>query len=422
MMDYLMLGLVMVGLLLVKGFFSGSELALVSCDKLAMRSRAARGDRGAALVLRLFERPDALLATTLIGTNIATVGLSVIGASTILRITGPGGDIYAVLILTPIMLVLGEIVPKSVFQHHANSIAPLVSPVFAALRALLSPIVFILGWIGRRIAGAIAPERSVASPFAARQRLRMMLEEGGGAADAAVIDRDRIRRTVRLADMTVGEAMSPLGTVVGATVSSTTAQLIAVGKEAGRRSVPLYDGNLSNIVAIALWSIWDEASPDFAQRDAAEFHVTPHFASPLQRLDELLPVLLSRTDHMAVVVDEFGTAIGIVTVEDLMVILLGDVARDVRVGPKRATAPGDIRVEAEGSYILDAKSGLADVAELLEIEMPTREFHSVGGFLTSRLRRIPSAGDTVEAFGYRFTVTQATTRGPTQVRADLMAG
>lgn len=418
MIEFILLGVLMVVLLLAKGFFSGSEIALVSSDKLTLRTRADRGDWRARLVLKLFRKPERLLATTLIGTNIATMSLSVLGAVMVIRLVGPGGEIYAVLIMTPILLIFGEIVPKSIFQQQADNLAPIVAPPLAAMRTLLSPLVLLLGWIGRGIARLVAPKGSTASPFVTRQRLRLMLESADRTADIAVLDRDRIRRAIRLADMSVGEAMTPLASVVGARHTSTTEQLLAASKRAGQRSIPLYKGNLSNIVAVAVWSIWDESAPGFKDRDQTEFHVAPHFASSIQRLDELLPVLLSRTDHMAVVVDEFGTAAGIVTVDDLMEILLGDVARDARVGVTPVERAPSIEPEADGTYLLPAKTGLADIAELIDVDLPTREFHSVGGFLTSRLRRIPAVGDVVEAFGYTFTVTEATARGPTQVRIE----
>lgn len=411
---------VMIVLLLAKGFFSGSEIALVSSDKLKLRSRADRGDKGARTVLKLFRKPESLLATTLIGTNVCTMTLAVLGTALMIDVLGPGGDLYATLLLTPIMLILGEIVPKSVFQQRADTIAPAVARPLSLLKVLLTPIVLSLGWFGRRIAQRLGPKGAVTSPFVTRRRLRLMLESAERLAEPQILDRDRIQRAIQLSDMTVGEAMIPLAKVIGAPSSATMADLAALGHEKGHRRIPLYDGNISNIVAIASWTIWDEFDAQFADRNPAEFTNAPHFASSIQRLDELLPVLLSRADHMAVAVDEFGTAIGIVTVEDLTAILLGNVARRSHARTDTGAEESTAEEAGDDALLLDAGTPLAEIGELLDIDLPTREFHTVGGLLTSRLRRIPTIGDTIEEGGYRFTVVDATSRAASRIRVEAL--
>ncbi|MGD8341360.1 MAG: hemolysin family protein, partial [Gammaproteobacteria bacterium] len=391
-MEIFVLISLMVLLLIGKGFFSGSEIALVSSDKLKLRSKADHGDKGAGVVLSLFRKPESLLATTLIGTNVCTMLLAVIGTAVMIGLLGPGGDLYATLLLTPVMLILGEIVPKSVFQQRADVIAPAVARPLALLRALLMPVVLTLGWVGRKIALRLGPKGVVISPFATRRRLRLMLESAENIAEPQIVDRNRIQRAIQLSDMTVGEAMIPLANVAGAPGTASMKDLVTLGRESRHRRIPLYEGNISNIVAIASWSIWDEIDPEFASKSPADFTVPAHFASSIQRLDELLPILLARTDHMAVAVDEFGTAVGIVTVEDLMALLLGNVARGSR--PRFPRGPQSASVETQDDILLmDASTPLAEIGELLDIGLPTREFHTVGGLMTSRLRRIPAVGD-----------------------------
>jgi CBS domain containing-hemolysin-like protein len=251
-----------------------------------------------------------------------------------------------------------------------------------------------------------------------RQRLRLMLESAERASEMPNLDRERIQRAIRLSDMTAGEAMIPLAQVVGAPASHSVADLCAIRRETGYRRIPLYEGNISNIVSIAAWTVWDESAPDFEQRSIEALTAPPHFASIIQRLDELLPVLLTRADRMVVAVDEFGTATGIVTLEDLMTILLGDVARGAHLGPQGEA--GEIPIEHDGDnvFVFDARARLAEVGELLDVELPAREFHTVGGLLTSRLRHIPAVGDSLVESGQRFTVLEATSRAATRVRVE----
>jgi len=419
-MDLLLLIPFMILLLLAKGFFSGSEIALVSSDKLKLRGKADHGDRRAQLVLDLFKKPESMLATTLIGTNVCTMLLAILGTALMIRLLGAGGDLYATLLLTPIMLIFGEIVPKSVFQQRADTVAPAVARPLAILKTLLMPVVLSLGWIARQIAQRLGPQGVLPSPFVTRRRLRLMLEGAEAIAEPQTLDRDRIQRAIQLSDMTVGEAMIPLARVVGAPNSVSMAKLAKLSHDSGHRRIPLYEGNISNIVAIASWSIWDELEPGFAEKKPVDLTIAAHFASTIQRLDELLPVLLARTDHMAVAVDECGTAVGIVTVEDLMTILLGAAARRAHSQHRNHQQAVDIEQHEGDVILLDAGTPLAEIGELLDIGLPTREFHTVGGLLTSRLRRIPALGDTLDEAGYRFTVVEATNRAPTRIRIEAI--
>lgn len=140
-MDILILILVMIFFLLLKGFFSGSEIALVSSDKIKLRHKAKQGDRGAGLALKLFRTPDVLLSTTLVGTNISTIILTTIGALTMIQLFGDNGEIYAFLILTPLLLILGEIVPKSVYQQKADELTSIIIYPLRWASLLFYPIV-----------------------------------------------------------------------------------------------------------------------------------------------------------------------------------------------------------------------------------------------------------------------------------------
>ena len=148
-MEIFLILLSMLVLLLLKGFFSGSEIALVNSDKIKLQAMASQGHRGAKLVLRLFHRPDVLLGTTLVGTNISTVVLTTLGTLLLIRYLGEHGDLYAFLLFTPLFLIFGEIVPKSVYQQKSDQIAPIVVYPLRAVSFLLYPLVFIFSRVAR---------------------------------------------------------------------------------------------------------------------------------------------------------------------------------------------------------------------------------------------------------------------------------
>ena len=141
-MDLPLILLAMVILLVLKGFFSGSEIALVNADKLKLHHRANQGSKGAKLVLKLFKTPDVLLGTTLVGTNISTIALTTVGTMLMIGHFGDRGDLYAFLIYTPLFLILGEIVPKSVYQQESDRIAPIVVYPLRAFAVLFYLVTF----------------------------------------------------------------------------------------------------------------------------------------------------------------------------------------------------------------------------------------------------------------------------------------
>jgi putative hemolysin len=205
----------MIVFLILKGFFSGSEIAMVNSDKYKLKHRAKLGDKGSSLVLKLFRTPDVILGTTLVGTNIATVTISTLGALIAIQLFGPTGDLISVIVLTPILLIFGEVVPKSIFQQKADSI---VNRLIYALRFfsfVFYPVIFVFSRIARFFTRIVGNGTTPQNMFITREELRVLLDLPETASDPATLDRKRIRRIIRFADTTVGEAMIPLADVVG---------------------------------------------------------------------------------------------------------------------------------------------------------------------------------------------------------------
>ena len=195
-------------LLLLKGFFSGSEIALVNADKIKLNARANQGHRGAKLVLRLFQKPEVLLGTTLVGTNISTVALTTLGAMMMIEHFGERGDLYAFLLYTPLFLIFGEIVPKSVYQQKSDTIASLVVYPLRFFSLLFYPIIFIFSRIARLAARLVGGGKTEQSVFITREQIRMVVEMSERGTNVDVFDRVRIKRAIRFADTTVGESFT----------------------------------------------------------------------------------------------------------------------------------------------------------------------------------------------------------------------
>jgi putative hemolysin len=417
-MDILIILLVMMVLLLLKGFFSGSEIALVNSDKFKMHHRAKQGNRGAKLVLRLFETPDVLLGTTLVGTNIATIILTTLGTMLMIRSFGQLGDLYAVLLFTPLFLVLGEVVPKSVFQQKSNEIAPMIVYPLRVFSFLFYPLVFVFSRIARLCARLVGGGKTEQTVFITREQMRMVVDMAERGANVDVFDRVRIKRVIRFAETSVGEAMIPVAEMTAINRNRDTRSAITLVRRRGYNRLPVYSRNISNITGVVTLTTWDLMDPELQDRPLEQLIKPAHYVSPYQTIDQLLPVLRNRDDHMAVVVDEFGSAVGMITMEDILEEVVGeiDVGYDFEeYFPRRKRI---YEMLDEETYLMDARLPISEVNELLGTSLPAVESHTIGGLMMARLRHIPGEGESIVEAGFRFTVTEATERAVVKLQVE----
>jgi putative hemolysin len=406
-------------LLMLKGFFSGSEIALVSADKLKLRHRARQGHKGAELVTEAMRRPERILATTLVGTNVATVILATLATLLMVRFLGADfGDLYAVLVFTPLLLILGEIVPKSVFQQKADDIAPVAIYPLRVFTWLFWPIVFLFSAIARAAARRVGRHRSSSHLFPARDQLRHVIELADRASDTDVFDRFRIERAIRFSDTTVGEEMTPLAEIVGLETSATTSEAVELVRHHGLSRLPVFEGHRANIVGVVMMTVWDLLEADTISRPLTDFIAPAHYVSPLQALDEIRPVLQERADRMAIVVDEFGSAVGMITLRDVLAAVVGDIETGFDFEDyHRRRSPSWQRV-GDDTYLVDGRLSISELIDLLDIDVSSAEYHTVGGMVMSHLRHLAKQGEWFVDAGYRFTVEEADERVVWRVRIE----
>lgn len=410
----------MVVLVLLQGFFSGCEIALVNADKLKLRHRANQGHSGAQMVLKQFERPERLLATTLVGTNISTVTLATLGTVMAIRHYGEGGDVLAFLLLTPVMLIFGEVVPKSVYQQKADSLAPIIIYPLRFFSWLFFPLILVFSWFARIAVRLVSKQQAGKHVFVAREKIRTLLASSVQAPSADIFDHQRIRRAIRFSDITASEAMIPLGDAVVINSDRSLEHAIDVVLSKGFNRLPVYDTDASRIIGILVLTTWDLLEPDLDQRSLADYLYPALFAVPTQRIEELLPVLQSRAEHMAIVVDEFGSAVGLLTVEDILEEVVGDIEDvDFRL---HSHHHHNLEQIAEDTYLADANLPIVDLNERLDLQIPPREFRTVGGLMISRLQHVPVPDDFVVESGFRFTAIECDERMVRKVRVQREIG
>ncbi len=417
-MEILLVLLAMVILLLFKGFFSGSEIALVNSDKIRLHHRANQGHNGAKLILKLFKTPDVILGTTLVGTNISTVVLTTLGTLLMIRYFGERGDLYAFLVYTPLFLILGEIVPKSVYQQKSDRLAPIIIYPLRVFSLVFAPIIFVFSRVARLAARLVGGAKSDQSVFITRELVRSVVEmaERGSSVDA--FDRGRIKRVIRFAETTVGEAMIPVAEMTAVNRSQSTAEAINLVRRRGYNRLPIYEGNISNVFGIVTLTTWDLMDRELSSRPLLELVKPAQYVTSNQTIDQLLPILRRRKDHMAIVVDEFGSAIGMITMEDILEEVVGEI--DVGLDFEEYLPRRKRRIEKlnDNIYLMDSRFPISETNAVLGTSLPATESHTIGGLVMARLRHIPREGEFIEEDGYRFTVEQATERSVVKLRVE----
>ncbi|MBN8438028.1 MAG: HlyC/CorC family transporter [Candidatus Accumulibacter sp.] len=411
--------LVILVFLVLKGFFSGSELAMVNSDKIHLRHQARLGDPGAKLVLNLFRTPDVMLGTTLVGTNIATVTITTMGTLIFVHLFGDNGDLFSVLIFTPFLLIFGEIVPKSIFQQKADWIATRIIYPLRFFSYVFYPVIFVFSRVARVAARLFGGATSGQSGFITKDELRVLIDLSETASDSAATSKQRIRRIFRFADTTVGEVMTPLAEVIGFNEAREMGEAVRRVWASGFNRLPVFRGNITNVTGVMTLSTWDLLLPDIELRPVEDFVKPALYLTPKQNLDQVLPLLRARTDHMAIVVDEFGSAIGILTMEDIFEEVVGAVDSGYDFDTIK-TRRVSIESAGDDTHVVSGRAPISELNDSLKLNLPVGEAHTVAGFLINRLRHIPEVGDTVVEQGYRYTVIEADARTVTKVRVERL--
>ncbi|MES9946407.1 MAG: hemolysin family protein [Candidatus Thiodiazotropha sp.] len=429
MLEYIIAVVIMVVLLALKGFYSGSEIALVSSDKLKLMHRARHGDKGAQLVLSLYEKPETLLSTTLVGTNLATIILTTMGTLLMIKIFGGNGELIAMLIFVPLLLILGEIVPKSIMQQKSDAITTIIIYPLKWSSVLFSPITYVFSRLARILASLIGAGNAESALSIDREQIRAIVEMTERAESARVFGRKRIRRVLRFADTNVAEVMNPVAELETVDKDMPTADAITLMLEAGFRQLTVVDGKINNIIGFFTATPWQMIDPEFCARSIEAHLCEPLYINPYQTIDEVFPELWKNRAEVGVVVDEFGSAMGVLTVDDIIEEVVGDVEFDDDPIATRAQLRRHRRARRRHNYemiadnivLMDARMSLSEANEILGVDLPTGDYHTVGGLVLARFRHIPKIGEEVIEEGYRFVVAKASTRQVDSLRVEPVA-
>lgn len=360
---------------------------MISINEAKVRTLLDQNKRGAAALEKLKRDTDHLLITILIGNNVVNVAAAAIATSIAIERYGDVGVGIATGVVTLVMLVLGEIGPKTYAARFTEKFALLSSGPILFLRYLFSPILWVYDGIRRlfSISAEITP------PAVTEEEIKQWIDVGEEAGTIEEEEHEMLYRVFRFTDTTAREIMTPRADVVMIEEGVTLEESINTFNETGFSRLPVYIDQMDNITGIL--NVKDVFGALYSRRKVGsirEMVYEPYFVPESKRIDELLNELQVCKLHMAIVLDEYGTFAGIVTVEDILEELVGEILDEFD-----EEAPEVQEVE-DGVYIVDARAWVDRLNESLHVALPLDEsYETIGGLLIDRLGHIPRRGEVV---------------------------
>lgn len=385
---YLVLALICV---LLSAFFSSSETAFISLQKIRVRQMESQGIAGAARVARVLEKPEKFLSTVVLGNSFVNTAAAALGTAVALSLLAGGQTkavVVATVVVTLVLLVVGEIVPKIAASQHSERIALLYVRPVMALSWTLSPAVALLEWIGTgfsKLIGGPPMHRSMIT----EEEIRTMISVGKEVGVVEEAEEKMLQKVFEFSDQPVHDAMTPRPDVVWIEKGTTLPQFLEVYSESPHSRFPVYEETSDNV--IGMLSIKDvlmaQARGKIGSESSLDGLIRPiRFVPESKRMGQLFTELQAAGDQIALVVDEWGGIDGIVTLEQLLEQVVG------HFGDELARQSREYQTIDEHTYDVDGNMRIEEVNEELGLDIPTGDYETIAGFVLSRLGHIPKEG------------------------------
>jgi putative hemolysin len=387
MIEYFLPVLLFIICLGLSAFFSSSEIALVSLTRAKVRTLLNDGKKGAKSLATLKETPNRFLISILVGNNIVNVAAASLATAVTISIFGDIGVGIATFVVVILLLIFGEIGPKMYASKHSEQLSLSFATPILYLTRILTPLI----WGIEKITGKFGAPSSLGEPSVTEEEIKEWIEVGKEEGTIEQEEREMLYSVLEFGDTNAREIMTPRVDVALIEDTRTLDQAIQVFNETGFSRLPVYHDSVDNIIGVL--NIKDVFSAAFSLKKGIpirELMYDPYFVPETKKIDDLLKELQLRKVQIAIVLDEYGSFIGILTVEDILEELVGDILDEFdREEP-------EIQKTGEGIFLVDAKLWVEDLNDELDISLPVHEsYETIGGLLIERLGHIPHPGETV---------------------------
>lgn len=386
-------------LLIMSGFFSMSETALMALSKIRIRHMVDEGVRGSKLVEKLSQDPSKLLGAILIGNNIVNIGASALATSIAVKLIGPSGVGVVTVAMTILVLIFGEITPKSIAKQNSEKVSLFVSKPIGIIVKVFNPLVIVFTSISSVFIRLLGGDPKATEPFITEEELRTMVgvsEEEGVLED---VEKEMIFNVFEFADSQVKDVMVQRVDIVAVDVHSTYEEVISIIKAEQFSRLPVYNENIDDVIGIINVKDLIMASECKDNFKVSDYMREPYYTFEFKKIAELFKEMKKTRNHMAVVLDEYGGNVGIVTIEDLIEEVVGEIEDEYD-----DDRDSDIIVVKEDEYIVDGSARLDYIGDLIGVTMESEEFDSIGGLVIGELGRFPEQNEEVKINNIKFIV------------------
>jgi len=409
-------------LLMCSAFFSGSETALTAASRGKLSRKAEDGSRAAAIALKLTEDSERLIGSILLGNNLVNILATSLATALFTRAMGESGVALATLVMTALVLIFSEVLPKTYAISNAEKAAAFAAPVIAVCVRIMAPPVTVVRWIVRGVLGlfgvVVDPERHVLS---IREEIVGTLQLGHSEGVVEKEDRDRLLGALDLGERTVEEIMRHRSHIEMIDAAADPGDILAQALQSPHTRLPVWREDPENIVGVVhakdlLRAIHGEAEGNNGTELPADFDIMkvarkPYFVPETTTLDDQMRQFLRRHTHFALVVDEYGDLQGLITLEDILEEIVGEITDEF--DPDGRTM---IRRAPDGKFIVDGAMTIRDLNRARDWTLPDDAANTVAGLVIHEAQMIPTVGQVFVFHGFRFEILAREHNRVTQIK------
>lgn len=390
--------------IVAQALFAGYETGFVSLNPLRIRYLSdEEGSDRARRLLRYSAKPDHMLAMLLIGTNIATIVASI-------ALTRAFNEITALLVATPLFLIFSEIVPKSIFRVHPNRLSLWFLPIIEFFYIVLAPIAGPISWATRLMFGK---GHHISPLMTTREDVRVLVDESAQHGNIEPEEQRMIHSVINLQATQAKEIMVPRIDMEALPATATRDELITVLTKTGRTRVPIYNDSVDTVTGVInAHDVLLDETPEV--QDITRFIKPVMHVPDTMKVDDLLQEMKRAKQHLAIVTDEYGGTDGLVTIEDILEEIFGDIQDE------HDREESQIHLVGPGAYVIDARTYLEDVSEGIGYKIVDPEVETIGGWLMRVAGRIPMQGEVVTSERLRVTVLDGTPASINKIRVEIL--
>ncbi|QQA41161.1 HlyC/CorC family transporter [Pelagovum pacificum] len=400
-------------LLVCSAFFSGSETALTAASRGKLRSAADKGSKGATTALALTEDNERLIGSVLLGNNLVNILATSLTTALFTRVLGPGSVALATLVMTILVLIFAEVLPKTYAITNAESAAGLVARPISLLVKIFAPIVGFVRLIVRGILRVFGVRTDPNAHFlAVREEIAGALSIGHSEGVVEKEDRDRILGALDLGERFVEEIMLHRSNIEMIDASLPAREILRKCLDSAHTRLPLYRDDQENIVGVLhakemlrgvnrLAQDGQVTSKELDEFDVMSVAMEPYFIPETTTLDDQMREFLKRHTHFALVVDEYGTLQGLITLEDILEEIVGEITDEFDQEDEQTVAMSE-----DGSYLIEGTTTIRDLNRAREWNLPDEEANTLAGLVIHEAQIIPAVGQVFSFHGFRFEVVE----------------